>query len=557
MHLQLDNPKILSSLIIALGLTCAVAWAATPLGTTFSYQGRLTQSGNAVNGDADLQISLWDGPDPAPGNSSQIGNTRSSTVPVTEGIFSVDLNFGDSAFTGDERWLEIAVRFPTGSGTFITLTPRQRINAAPYALAMLGRFTQPNELSPNLIGGFAGNTVSPNVFGATISGGGEAGAVNTVTSDHGTVGGGHSNSASIDSTVAGGANNSASGDTTTIGGGKDNIATNFLSTIGGGSSNTASGASSTVGGGVSNMASGDASTIGGGFSNTANATRSTVGGGVSNLASASESTVGGGSTNTANGPSGTVAGGFSNSSSAFSATVGGGGTNIASSNGSTVAGGFNNTASGFGSAIPGGQLNVAAGQFSFAAGRRAKANHNGAFVWGDSTDANVSSIATNTFTARAVNGFIFYTNSGLTSGAAMGAGAGSWTSLSDRNRKRDIKPIDAQDILAKVVTLPITSWSYDSQDSSVRHIGPMAQDFNPAFGIGEFEDGITTIDADGVALAAIQGLHHTLTEEVSRLRNTTTAQATELADLKSQLDELRTLLESRRPIERNNASTEQ
>jgi hypothetical protein len=305
------------------------------------------------------------------------------------------------------------------------------------------------------------------------------------------------------------------------------------------------------------MADGDASTIGGGTSNTAGGTRATIGGGFSNVASASESAVGGGSTNTANGSGCTVAGGFNNTASVFLATVGGGGTNIASSNGSTVAGGFNNTASGFGSAVPGGQLNVAAGQFSFAAGRRAKANHNGAFVWGDSTDANVSSFATNTFTARATNGFIFFTNSGLTSGAAMGAGAGAWTSLSDRNRKRDIRPIDAQDILAKVVTLPITSWSYDSQDSSVRHIGPMAQDFNPAFGIGEFENGITTIDADGVALAAIQGLHHTLTEEVSRLRNTTTAQATELADLKSQLDELRTLLESRHPIERNNASTEQ
>lgn len=539
----------------------ASAFAATPLGTTFTYQGRLTESGNPVNGDADFQMTLWDGPGVG---SSQITPILPHTVAVVDGVFSVDLNFGAGVFKGDERWLEIAVRFPAGgAGAFTTLTPRQRINAAPYALALPGMFTQPNATSPNIIGGFNGNTVSANVIGATISGGGKLNSVNSVGGNFGTVGGGFGNSADINSTVSGGVANNATGGSATVGGGVSNTANGSQSTIGGGGGNSTSENHSTVGGGEFNAATEGHATVSGGQSNTASGTNATIGGGVFNESSGpglGSSTVGGGWDNTASGEFSIVGGGFFNTANGPSSTVAGGATNTASGSASTVAGGGNNTASGLYSTVAGGYTNVAQGSYSFAAGRRAKANHNGAFVWGDSTDANVSSFATNTFTARAVNGFIFYTNSGLTSGAAMGAGAGSWTSLSDRNRKCDIRPIDAQDILAKVLTLPITSWSYDSQDPSIRHIGPMAQDFNPAFGIGEFENGITTIDADGVALAAIQGLHQALIErdaEISRLRETAAAQTSELARLKAQFGELRALIESRSQSVLMTTSTEE
>ncbi len=105
--------------------------AQTPLGTAFTYQGHLNSGGGAVNGTCDFQFGLWD----AGVNGAQIGSTQTvSSVTVANGLFIVQLDFGSSAFTGDARWLEIAVRCPAGSGTYTTLTPRQSLTAAPYAL---------------------------------------------------------------------------------------------------------------------------------------------------------------------------------------------------------------------------------------------------------------------------------------------------------------------------------------------------------------------------------------------------------------------------------------
>ncbi len=129
------------------------------------------------------------------------------------------------------------------------------------------------------------------------------------------------------------------------------------------------------------MAGGGGNTAAGAF-----ATFATVAGGVGNTASGDLSTVGGGNTNTASGISATVAGGNSNAASANFATVGGG---------------SGNSAGGAASAVPGGQLNTAQGSFSFAAGRRAKANHQGSFVRGDSTDADVASSGNDQFVIRA------------------------------------------------------------------------------------------------------------------------------------------------------------
>ena len=62
--------------------------------------------------------------------------------------------------------------------------------------------------------------------------------------------------------------------------------------------------------------------------------------------------------------------------------------------------------------------------------------------------------------------------------------------------------------------MSIATWNWKSQDASIRHMGPMAQDFHAAFGLGETDKGISTMDADGVALAAaaIQGMHQELME---------------------------------------------
>jgi len=114
--------------------------------------------------------------------------------------------------------------------------------------------------------------------------------------------------------------------------------------------------------------------------------------------------------------------------------------------------------------------------------------------------------ASETFTVRCEGGARFYTGNGTGTGAVLAAGSGSWTSLSDKHAKENFEEVNASEVLAKVAAMPVKTWNYKTQQDSIRHIGPMAQDFKAAFGVGETDTGITTVDADGVALAAIKGL---------------------------------------------------
>ena len=86
------------------------------------------------------------------------------------------------------------------------------------------------------------------------------------------------------------------------------------------------------------------------------------------------------------------------------------------------------------------------------------------------------------------------------------------TQTSDRNAKENFRPVDAQEVLGKVASLPLSRWNY-KQDAISQHIGPMAQDFYAAFNVGPDDKHITTVDESGVALAAIQGLNHKLEEQ--------------------------------------------
>ena len=107
---------------------------AEPIGTVFTYQGQLKSNGLPADGAADFAFSLhWE----------PIGGTEPVTlvydVSVASGLFTIELDLGQAAFVG-QRWLEVAVRMPAGSGSFITLTPRQRLTATPYALQTRGLF---------------------------------------------------------------------------------------------------------------------------------------------------------------------------------------------------------------------------------------------------------------------------------------------------------------------------------------------------------------------------------------------------------------------------------
>src|SRR5437016_5687332 len=115
---------ILLVVVLAMG-------ASATLGQTsnFTYQGRLSDGGTPANGNYDLQFVLFD----SLSGGAQVGSTQNvNTVAVSNGVFTVSLDFGPNSFPGANRFLEISAR-PTG-GSFTLLTPRQQITSTPYAV---------------------------------------------------------------------------------------------------------------------------------------------------------------------------------------------------------------------------------------------------------------------------------------------------------------------------------------------------------------------------------------------------------------------------------------
>lgn len=283
------------------------------------------------------------------------------------------------------------------------------------------------------IGGGAGNAV-PGYAGAI--GGGEG---NAAAGSYAAAGGGSGNAAGGDyATVGGGSTNQADATFATVGGGTGNVVTATYGTVAGGGGNHVTGSGSTVGGGRDNVAAADYGTIaGGGPADPGNPTTThnrvldqygaiggggdnlaggddgdpasqpyaTVAGGQGNAAAAQYAAVAGGTANSASGYAATVSGGSGNDATNQYATVGGGSGNAASGARAVVAGGQDNSATGqyasvgggFGNAvtgtlgtIPGGAQNVVSAPYGFAAGRQARAEHQGAFVWSDSTGSMAS-----------------------------------------------------------------------------------------------------------------------------------------------------------------------
>lgn len=342
---------------------------------------------------------------------------------------------------------------------------------------------------------------------------------------------------------------------------------------------------SVIGGGYNNIAGSDDdvlvtarfSTVSGGLLNRAKAANATVGGGVENTASGSDATVGGGDTNTASGLKATVPGGSDN-----------------------CAGGLASLAMGSRAKVrPGSEPgDLACNGLSSYSGDTD--GDNGTFVWADDQESDFVSDGARRFLVRAQNGAEFVTESGglrvtsdgpgvfnaalraesfndggiainadndstdatlvlnnrglgpLIGGFARGSGkvldmqgdgdliiGGTLSENSDRNSKSDIDPVDPASILDKVATLPISTWRYKDDRERNRHMGPMAQDFHAAFGLGGSETTLAGMDVRGVALAAIQGLHdrnQTLADEVDTLEKRNRALAQKLAALSQRLD---------------------
>lgn len=339
---------------------------------------------------------------------------------------------------------------------------------------------EPRAISPNLVGGSPANEVVSGVRGATIAGGGLP-----------------------------------DGDTDP----------DFIEE----GPNRVTDAFGIVGGGFANVAGDDAGS-------TVDRPYATVGGGKRNRAQGRWATVAGGGANVASGTYATVGGGYHNLASGEGATVGGGGF-TGCGEGCEVF--FNNIAAGNWSTVPGGTGNVAAGTVSFAAGFRAKANHNGAFVWSDQSPADFESLANDTFNIRATGGVRIVTDvdaQGSDTWTCALVAGGGWNCSSDRRLKQALVLLDGEAVLDRLVAMPVYQWQPKGRNAHVMHYGPMAQDFRAAFGLGIDETTIGMQDADGVALAAIQGLNAKLQAQAS-------ARDAEMAMLKREIAELRQAVE--------------
>lgn len=193
--------------------------------------------------------------------------------------------------------------------------------------------------------------------------------------------------------------------------------------------------------------------------------------------------------------------------------------------------GLNTTAAGTASFAAGNNVHALA-NLSVVLGSNATADDNGSFLFGDGSNTGpMFSAAANSFTSRFAGGYTIYSNAAYMSGVTLAPGASAWGVLSDAATKEHYRDLDGGDVLARIARMPIREWNYKAQDAAIRHVGPTAQDFHAAFGLGEDPKRISTIDADGIALRAIQALE-------ARTRDENVALKAQLAELLARLDAL-------------------
>jgi len=514
------------------------------------------------------------------------------SVAVTNGLFTVGL--GDTTLPGMTALaaslfmqpnLQLRIWFNDGVNGFAALSPVQNLTTAPYAayaysattlttasnqpvnltingmpvlrIAAVPDLYLPGNFIINSIGGASANIISNGVVGGFIGGGGEFFSPNRVGGNYAAILGGVGNTASGYcatvignnatannafatamgySTTASGQYSTAMGFNTTASGSYSTAMGNTDTAIGNNSTAmgyaTYAGSNNAVATGEYSMATGYDSTAMG-FSTTAQGTYSTAMGRIT----------------TASGDTSTAMGVNTTASGQFSTAMGQG--SIASGLDS-VAAGLNNIASGINSVAMGetcaatnlaavalGYHTTAGGSGATALGVSSQALHNNTFVWSDGSRATpFASTAANQFAVCASGGMLFLSSGTGTSGVQLSAGGGSWSSLSDRNAKTNFGMVDGLAVLEKLVHLPVKTWNYKTQADAIRHIGPMAQDFAAAFGVGEDNTHITTVDEGGVALAAIQGLNQKLENAVQARDARIAALERELAGIKELITKL-------------------
>lgn len=271
-------------------------------------------------------------------------------------------------------------------------------------------------------------------------------------------------------------------------------------------------------------------------------------------------TVGGGAHNTASGQTSTIAGGISNGAGASNSFIGGGHDNATGGvGGGVVAGGGENTAGGIYATVPGGYRNSAVGGYSLAAGQRAKANHNGAFVWADSANADFASTGNNQFLIRASGGVGIGTNSPgafllAVNGAAAKPGGGSWSNFSDRRLKHDIIPIAEEGGMLERL-LALKGYTFEYNEDAIRNrlalpgrqIGLIAQEVQRVFPewVDSDQDGYLYITERGTTAIMVEALRELRAEkdaEIRTLRDEIESRNGRIESLEARLERLEDLI---------------
>jgi hypothetical protein len=200
-----------------------------------------------------------------------------------------------------------------------------------------------------------------------------------------------------------------------------------------------------------------------------------------------------------------------------------------------------------------GYYTVASGDNSVALGYQANTNNmNGSFVFGDQA-ALTSTYATapNQFLVRASGGTVFYTNSTASTGVSLPAGGGSWTTLSDKNKKEHFRKLNGEEVLNKIAAMDIYSWNYKSQSDDIRHVGPFAQDFYAAFKLGESDTTISMVDIEGINMLALKTLEQRTRQLNEKIKEVEVLSATlkemekQKKDLEARMQKIESMLEKK------------
>lgn len=421
-------------------------------------------------------------------------------------------------------------------------------DAQPFEVQVQGSRVmryEPNATSPNIIGGHFGNFANGIFFGQTISGGGRAGN-NCREPPTGTFTRTCANQTnSLYATVVGGLSNQALSSGAFVGGGESNTAYGSYDVVGGGSGNTARGNYSTVGGGLFNVASGYGSVVAGGHLNEAGGIYSAAAGHRAKVRNATQSGDFDGDEGSFVWADSNFADFFSTGPNEFAVRATGGVRFVTAIDGS-------------GNPTRTVRINPN-GEADFGSQTRQMLNLWGPAEYGIGIQSGTLYFRTNPNFSATTGGFSWF-NGGSHNDSANNPGGGVEVMrlasngtlyvtngtvgiLSDRAAKQDFAAVDTALVLDKVAQLPLSSWVYKA-NPGVRHLGPTAQDFHAAFTLGDVDGRtIATVDVDGVALAAIQGLNAKLELELSSERAARLAQARELETQRAELSELRRTME--------------